>query len=379
MKIWLKDNIFFLCTVVVIFATISFLVYQQIFTEHYASDSSQHLEIIHKIFSDKEYYLSHPLWHITSFYIAKLLSIPLSYGAIFGSAFYVSLWYITVFLFVSYCIKNFPKNRIVLVSLIIILVGPLSIPHYHPIIFMGQGSPNIWHNVTLWTVKPFALLSVWFMLDGLYERNKRLLGYGIVFAVISLFAKPSFIIVFLPSLLLYAFATKIYKDKYFIISFLLLSFMSIAILFYQYTHTFNQKEGRIILDFLGVWSLSSQNIPLSIALALAFPLFFTGLKTDILNNRYILLSWIMTFISIIYYAIFAQTGRFYSHGNFGWSYMIAMSLLYLFSIVHFFKIFRTIPFIKRYFLMILLVLQTAIGLYYFIHVLMGYNPLYIKI
>jgi len=379
MKIWLKNNLLFLSTTILLFLIISFLVYQQIFTNHYASDTSQHVDIIYKLFYDTNYYISHPLWHLSSFYIAKLLSIPIEYGAIISSALYVVFWYILIFLFITNYVINFTNNIQVMIAMITILIGPLSIPYYHPIIFVGQGSPNIWHNVTLWTVRPFAFLSVWFILDGLHKHKKQLLIYGIIFTIISIFAKPSFIIMFLPSLLIYAIATKIYKDRYFMISFLTISLLSIAILLYQYTHTFNQKEGQIIIDFLGVWSLSSPNIPISIALALAFPLSFTLLKSDILNDKYILISWIMTFISIIYYATFAQSGKFYSHGNFGWSYMIAMNLLYVFTITKFFAIYSNLHILKKYILLLILISQIIIGIYYFIHILMGQNPIYIKI
>jgi len=379
MKTWLKNNLLLICATILIFISISFLVYQQIFTNTYESDTQEHLIFMYSFLGDHHGVVSYPIWHLSSIYISQLFMIPFEYGAIMSSALYVTLWFILVFWHISTNLKDYTTNQITMISLSIFFIAPLCIPWYNHVIFMGQGSPNIWHNVTLWTVKPFALLSVWFVVDGLYRQDKRLLGYGVVFTIISIFAKPSFIIMFLPSLLIYAIATKIYKDRYFIVSFIILSLLSIAILLYQYTHTFNQKEGQIIIDFLGVWSLSSPNIPISIALALAFPLSFSLIKSDILNDRYILISWIMTFISIIYYATFAQSGRFYSHGNFGWSYMIAMSLLYVFSIVKFFEIYNSLDVFRRYVLLILLTIQTLIGIYYFTHILIGQNPLYIGI
>ena len=378
MNTWLKNNIFLILSIVSIFISIYFLVYQQTFTDNYASDTQEHIIFMYSFLGDHPM-LTYPLWHLTSIYLTKLFFIPFQYGAIISSALYVTFWFLVIFAYISSSLSTINNNLKTLISLSIFLIAPLCIPWYNHVIFMGQGSPSVWHNVTLWTVKPFAFLSVWFVVDGLYRQDKRLLGYGVVFTIISIFAKPSFIIMFLPSLLIYAIATKIYKDRYFIVSFIILSLLSIAILLYQYTHTFNQKEGQIIIDFLGVWSLSSPNIPISIALALAFPLSFSLIKSDILNDRYILISWIMTFISIIYYATFAQSGRFYSHGNFGWSYMIAMSLLYVFSIVKFFEIYNHLHTLKKYILLPILILQTIIGIYYLIHILIGQNPIYIKI
>ncbi len=372
-------HILFIISSIVLFIIVYFLVYQQVYSGGYPSDTREHITILYRYIYEQGYYIAHPLWHITRYLLSKILFISVEYGVIITSSLYVLLWYTIVYLFITQKLDNlYSTNILVFISLVIVLIAPLTIPWYYKIIFQGQGSPNIWHNVTLWSVKPFALLSIWFTIDGLDTKNKKLLLWAGLFSIISIFAKPSFIIMFLPALLIYAIAMKIYRDRYFIIFYLTIATISVMILLYQYSHTFNQSEGKIVIDFLGVWSLSSINIPISIALALAFPLAFVLLKSDILNDRYILISWIMIFISLCYYTIFAQTGRFYSHANFSWSYMIAMSLLYLFSIVKFFTLFHTLHIVKKYTLLALLSIQSLIGIYYFIHVLMGQNPIYIS-
>jgi hypothetical protein len=359
---------------------VAFLVYQQIFTSLYSSDTKSHIIILYKFFYEQGYYLAYPLWHIVTFAISKILFISIEYSAVITSSLFVWFWYVSVYLFAKNKLSTlYQANFLVFVSLVIIVIGPLCIPWYHKIIFYGQGSPNIWHNVTLWSVKPFALLSTWFSIDGLYKKDVKKLTLATIFTLISIFAKPSFIIIFLPALLLYAIARQEYKDMLFVKFYAMVSGLSIMILLYQYTHTFNQQEGKIIIDFLGVWSLTSQNISVSILLALAFPMAFISLHSKILQDRYILISWIMIFISIAYYATFAQTGRFYTHGNFGWSYTIAMSLLYLFSIVKYFEIYTSLHIIKRVILNTLLLVQTIIGIYYLYHILIGQNPLYIAI
>ena len=171
---------------------------------------------------------------------------------------------------------------------------------------------------------------------------------------------------FLPALAFLFFYEKRYRDKLSIIFFLTLLLISISILLYQYTHTFGGENSHIVIDFFSVWMISSPNIPLSIILALAFPIFFTMLNTEsLIKNRYILISWVMVLIGIIYYSSFAQTGRFYFHGNFGWSYMIALSILYLFSIIEFFKLYPTLNWYKKYPLLALLIFQLIVGIVYF--------------
>jgi hypothetical protein len=352
-----------------------FLTYHQSICS-YPSDTSEHIKFT-KEFFHHDRYIPHPLWHICSYTISKLFNIQLTLSAAICSTFLLVLWSILVYVFI---IKNINDNfKVRLSMMIIIMIGPLCIPWYNKIIYYGQGSPNIWHNVTLWSVKPFALLSTWLSIDGLYKKDIKKLTLATIFTLISIFAKPSFIIMFLPALLLYAIARQEYKDMLFVKFYAIVSGLSIMILLYQYTHTFNQQEGKIIIDFLGVWSLTSQNISVSILLALAFPMAFISLHSKILQDRYILISWIMIFISIAYYATFAQTGRFYTHGNFGWSYMIAMSLLYLFSIVKYFEIYTSLHIVKKVILNTLLLVQTIIGIYYLYHILIGQNPLYVSI
>jgi len=363
---------------IIVFLSISFLVYQQIFTNTYKSDTQEHLVFMYSFLGDHGI-LTYPLWHLSGLYLSQIFSIPFQYGAILASSLYVSSWFILIFLYAKSYLKQHTYYTHLLIVWITFLIGPLCIPWYNHVIFWGQGSPNIWHNVTLWTVKPFALLSVWLTIEGLKNKNKRLLVWGTLAVITSIFAKPSFIIIFLPALILYGIIKHLHHQRFFIQYFILISILSIIILYDQYTHTFTQSEGKIIIDFLGVWSGSSPNVAISIGLALAFPLAFILLKFEIIKDDYILIGWIMTFISIIYYATFAQTGRFYSHGNFGWSYMIAMSLLYLFSIVKFFEFYSILHPLKRYLLTLLLSIQTLIGIYYFIHILMGQHPLYITI
>lgn len=376
---YFRYNYYLLWLLSMIFASVSFLVYQQIFTDLYESDTNEHIVLLYKyLYSAESFYIPHPLWHYGVEATSTILHISIEYAAIVFSAFLVTLW--------TYLIYKIVYNRFtmessyipVIITFTIIIIGPLCIPWYNKIIFLGQGSPNIWHNVTLWTVKPFALLSMIFIIQAIDTKKNLYYVFTALALITSLFAKPSFAIMFLPALAIFALIKKV-KDQQFIVFYLILGTMSIGILLYQFAHTFNSGESKIIFDYLGVWSQSSQNISFSIVLALAFPLLFLFLESKIIYDDYILLSWLQIFIGIAFYAFFAQTGRYYSHGNFGWSYVLAMSLLYLFSIVKFFEVYKQIHWIKRYVLLFLLIIQVLIGIYYFVKILQGQNPIWIAI
>ena len=364
-----------------IFILTAFLVHMQtVSIERYFSDTFSHIIFLYRFIYEPDYYIPHPLWHLVTFGISKLLFISVESAAAVTSAFFVTLWTYLAYWLVKKTLPRYSTWQHTLITFSIITIGPLCLPWYSKLIFHGAGSPNIWHNVTLWAVKPFALLSVWYTLKGIETSKTTTYVLAFMSAILSIFAKPSFIIMFLPALVIFALIKGTYKNPVFQRYFFLLSGISILILFYQYIHTFGAKEAsHIIIDLFGVWSLASQNIGISVFLGLAFPLLLTLFKTDILNDNTILLSWIMILIGMIYYAVFAQSGRFYSHGNFGWSYMIAMSLLYLFSIIKYFEIYTSLSLWKRYTLMSLLIVQTTIGLDYLYKILLGQHPLYISI
>jgi len=375
----IRQNYFILGLLLTVFLSISFLVYKQAFSSSYASDTDEHIIFIYLyLYNSEPFYIPHPLWHYGVSITSSVLFISIEHAAAIFSAILVTGWTYIIYKIVKNNLPLLKDYMQILITFIIIIIGPLCIPWYNKIIFLGQGSPNIWHNVTLWTVKPFAVIAVYFLVEAVRTKNSLYYLYVFGSVIISLFAKPSFAIMFLPAIFVYMLVENI-QTKQFRVFYILTILFSSSILLYQFIHTFNSGDSKVIFDFLGVWSESSQNIALSIVLALAFPMLFLLLEPKIINDDYILLAWIQVFIGIILYACLAQTGKYYLHGNFGWSYTIAMSIVYIFSIVKFFKIYNEVLKLKRYVLLLLLATQVGIGLYYYIKVLEGQNPMYIAI
>lgn len=361
-----------------LFFALTFLVYNQaISLEEYASDTQPHIIFLYKYFYGVEpYSIPHPLWH-TAVYLFSHLGLSMELSAAVVSALLEVMWAFGVY-YISAQILHVKKIYLLLITSIIIIIGPLCIPWYNKVIIYGQGSPNLFHNVTLLAVKPFALFSIWYYFEAIKNEKARYYIYSLIWALLSILAKPIFIIIFMPAVSLFVLFRHRSK-KAFIYATALIA-LSGAILLYQYIYTFGSHgESHIIVDLFGVWSLSSRNIAISIGLALAFPLLLVLFRRDVLEDDYLLFSWIMVAQGIVLYSLFAQTGKYYSHGNFGWSYMIALSFIYLFSIVKFFEIHKHIALFKRILLYLLLSIQTMIGIYYFIKVLQGLNPMYISL
>ena len=359
----------------IIFLAVVFLfVHQLPGHKGYASDVGAHIGFV-EIFFDGKVYIPHPVWHIAVHYM-NYITLDKDVSAVLVNALFILMWiYIVQAIYTYFIAKEKNNNYIYVFLFMIFIIGPAYIPFFSKFIIAGVGGPNIWNSATLIAVKPFALLAVFFTVLGLEKKQMSYYLIGVVSLLISIFTKPSFVIAFLPALVLLMIFKKIYSKEN-LIYVTILSSLSIGALAYQFLNTFGEDKGKIVISFLGVWSASSPNVFVSILLALMFPLFFMIFNfNNVKKNNYLLLTWIMTFISIGYAALLAEAGPRFYHGNFFWSYMISLSLLYVFTLIDYFKNITDIkPYIKI-FLNIVLLWQVFVGLYYFIAIIMtGGDP-----
>lgn len=348
----------------------------------YPSDIQEHIKFL-KLFFEGKHYIPHPLWHSSVKIVSSLSSLSIEASAVIVTSLYIVTFVYIVYRLTKLFLKNLQtKNNcyheaiLLTTTFIIVVIGPFYLPFYERIIYSGQGSPNIWHNVTYWTVKPIALLTIYFSVRTLQFFNFKYALIALLTALVSIIAKPSFILIFMPSIILLTLSRyRIKRNIYFVA---LLTISVFAVLLYQFLHKYG-GDSKIIIDFLGVWSLKSRSIGISIIFAIAFPSLFLLLYQNAIKNDFVLLSWLQFLFGVFLYAIFAEEGNNYMHGNFGWSYMLSLSFLYLFSIIEFIKYFHMPLSWKQIILSILLCYQTWVGLYYLIKVLQGQNPLYIAI
>jgi len=337
------------------------------------SDVGSHLFFVEKIFNG-EIYLPHPLWHLCVHYM-KYVTFEEKSAAAMVTALFVVFWVYVVHAVYRFWTGKEKNDRWTLLFLaIIFVIGPAYLPTFSKFIIPGVGSPNIIHNTTLFAVKPFALLTVLFTILAL---EKKILSYYVVGAVsllFSIFAKPSFVIAFLPALAFYILFKRLF-NKETVIYFVLLSLMSVSVLGYQFMHTYgDENDSKVIVDFLGVWSRYSPNVLISIMLGLMFPLVYTLLSIkNVKENNYIQLVWLITLVSIGYAAIFAESGPRYNHGNFFWSYMISLSLLYVVTIADYFKRMNHINRMSKIILNTVLIWQITVGVYYLVRFMEGYD------
>ncbi len=340
-----------------------------------ASDTGLHMSYIKEVADGAAY--THPLWHLGTHYLSMLMGVNYGTGAALFTAFLITFYAIIIYK-IAQSLDSGPENEAkwYLVTMIALTIGPFFLVNYYSRIYMGAGSPSVWHNVTLLTVQPLALLSVFFTIKFFSSERFKYFVLAVIVTIVSIFAKPNFIIVFLPSLVVYMLLKK-YFDKRQLQFALVTILFSVAILAYQLIslQENNSKDGgSMIFDFLGVWSIYTPSVAVSISLALGLPFLITLFNyQSIKKNEYIKFTWLLMLFSTILFACFAESGKRYSDGNFSWSWMISLSLIYIFTIIEYFKQYSAMPPIVRYSLLTMILYQVYVGWYFVVGMFNGIN------
>jgi hypothetical protein len=232
---------------------------------------------------------------------------------------------------------DFMSLSLMVVSMIII--NPFSHPYY-----LGTGTPNPWHNPTYIFCKPFSILVFLFLVKAFDNFNLKTdylkeLIFLSFFSVLSMWAKPSFLMSFLPTIAIVLIYKFLKNDVSFKFLFLVaLSLLPSLIPFFIMNNTIynaSNPTNTIIVALGKVWGNHSKFIPLSIVLAMAFPLYVFILKVKKLSTPH-LLAFINYIAAMLIYFILAENGKRMYHGNFSWGYMFGMFFLFFVSIEEFF-------------------------------------------
>ena len=190
-----------------------YLIYHQTYSEvGYMSDIKLHIEFAEMYFNN-ERYIPHPLWHIIVAFFKNSFSYSYEDASLLVTISFLIFWIILVKEIFLYRIKNRSIwiNYIGIMS--ILLTFSLFLPGITPYMYKGLGSPNIWHNVTLLTLKPIAFISMIMTLYALQHRQNYSYIVAFAFTILSIFAKPNYILMFLPALFLFMLIKKQKRTK----------------------------------------------------------------------------------------------------------------------------------------------------------------------
>lgn len=332
------------------------------------------------------------IWHLLVLLCVKFLYMPEVHSAAFVTSIFNVLSFIIIYEILKYYFEDMKYRLwITLFAFILMFVTPIYIPWFNENIYLGQGSPNLWHNPTNNAVKPFAILC-FFMFIEIYKHYKQYSNiykkYVYIFSIvlfISNFIKPSFIQFFLPSVGLLIFIEFIYfkgKNFKFCLGIFFAFLPSILLLLIQYLILFDSSSSElgVTISWLTVWSYYSPNIIISIILALLFPIIvIIQFLNGIVNTIEFRITIISLVISILEFALFMIPGSGALAGDFSWSYNLSLSITWIMSVIWFLNSMNklsTLP--KKYkigFIIgyIFLFFHFITGIYYYTRFFIGGN------
>lgn len=240
-------------------------------------------------------------------------------------------------------------------------VGSLYLRFYNNEYYLGQGTPNPWHNPTTIAVRPFMLLVSLITLDYWdlwmekgFDRPcdpKRCRKYQwilMLLLLLSTLAKPSFLMIYLPVCGIAelwrmrkhwkqgeAWKCAILRNLYYIPTLLLFLWQYITL--YMFGGEASGQNGVAIAPFYFA-KIHAPSVTVSLLLRMAFPFLVIVIwRKKIFKERLfpmifgeylmgLLISWTLT-----------ETGNRAGDGNFGWGNALGTWFLWIFCLIYFVK------------------------------------------
>lgn len=233
-----------------------------------------------------------------------------------------------------------PKYLPMLAALALNLMMAAHLDFAHTQWYIGYESGNLWHNSTYLLMRLIALITlIWYMRCKKQYKEKLTLFEGILYAfllTLTTAVKPSFILVFLPTmaiLLLVDLINGVDFKKIFLFSLTVIP--SLLLMLLQKTILFSDSiETGIAIDPWYTLSLHARHPKVTLLLSIAFPLlvlFFSIRK--LFKNSFYLGAWIMWGIGFLQILFITETGARSNDGNFIWGYAFAIFTLNMISLI----------------------------------------------
>ncbi len=280
------------------------------------------------------------------------------------------------------------------ISALIAFVASVAMPIINPgnlsDIYLGQITANVWHNSTNVLVAPFAIAAFYAGILFLRELtlSRAWIFSGLIFACIL--CKPNFSLAFLPVLGIATIYWLIRQKIPFIRSVLLITIAYVPaalLLILQYVIVFAGEKVRdttLSISPFSVWAVFSDNMSLSLILSIAGPaLIFMALSPAARRSKAVLLSWFTLALAIAQFVFLVERfpdGSVSFEGNWIWGSYIAMTVLFVFSMIAIAKEFpehytKPWPQIAYFIAGLAIAAHVASGLYYLLTVGKSLNAL----
>ncbi len=290
--------------------------------------------------------IAYPFWHL-NFAVLYQLGVPLVPAATAVCVLYKMLGFLLVQRIVYlYLMPGASATLATLSALTAMFVTAVMIPSVNPAVYIGVGSPTVWHNPTQIVAALSALLCVFYTAHLVFLLREGQTGTAALVALpwkkvallaaivlFSAICKPTFLQAFLPAAGVYFLVLWIQNKKQtrFFLQ-IILAFLPAALYFLmQYLY----YTGVVVPFTSGIAvELSLTRLWLSVRNMLmmaAFPLFvlLIAAKKEDFQDPALLLCLLIAGISVLEAALFYETGVRENHGNFNWASMNAAFLLWV--------------------------------------------------
>lgn len=374
-----------------IFFTFSYYTFAKLGSGIMPSDFPQHTQAAQQLIDNGLLSFlktdSYPLWQILVALSSILLRMPLITSATFICSLLNTVTYILLYhFFIQHGLKiNFLPSLLCA----LLIMGPMYIPWFNPTIYLGQGTPNIWHNPTTICVRPFAL-ATFILINNILKKDTKSQNNNtrdiIALAILLIFcnlAKPSFSQGIIPGLGLYIIIKLIYhkgKNLFYYLKIVAAFIPSVLLLVIQWFVSFYDnpsiagENNGIAISLFEILKLYSPNVLISFILGMAFPIYISLCNWNrIIKKSDLQLLGCCMVASYLENALLVETGVRKVHGNFGWAWLLFMFLAYVFAMREFliwnesYDYKKTISKIAISIGWGLFFIQAAIGIYYTFH------------
>ena len=291
--------------------------------------------------------------HLGYFYILWFFKVITALSWRMAAAFLLSIFAtlnaMAVHFVFKRCLPGYSTAVLLGLTAITMTVAAIYVPFFNKAIYFGQGSPNMWHNSTVIAVKAISILTFYMAINLIENRANqhswKYIGSTAALMALSVFIKPTFMIVLLPAVGLYIlFKHRKEFDIYWKIT--ITALPAIGLMLYQYINLYSGRELGVHgvqrtseLDILTVWRMFTPNVFVSILITIAFPLAVLVFRyRSVIKNNYLIAAWIAMIAGMLQFALFAEhdmAGRVIRSANWIGGYLIGLTLVFVFTMPEF--------------------------------------------
>lgn len=218
----------------------------------------------------------------------------------------------------------------------LMLAAPIVRPWLTQRIYLGQISPNVWHNPTIIVCWPLVMLLFFAAAAFLRSGKTRALAAIGVLSAVSVLAKPNYFLAFAPVFTLLAWGRFGFSRQWLLSQAALVP--TVLLLVWQVVASFHgpnamRPDVHIALLPLAAWHINSSSIMVSLAFSLAFPLSYLLIYWHRLQNgKLLLFAWAVMLSALAWTALFAEVhgdGTVDIDFNFSWGSHLALFVLFV--------------------------------------------------